>query len=79
MARFNTKDNRRIRGQGAVSSEAAPSGRTAMGGPGYLRDAKSELFLLAVNDMYHDSFHETRDQRNGRLIELITEIGRAHV
>ena len=39
----------------------APTGRTHEGAPGYARDAKGELFLLAVSNMAgEDTFYEAR-------------------
>ncbi|WP_112141296.1 TROVE domain-containing protein [Glycomyces dulcitolivorans] len=58
-----------------VSSEPAPSGRTAQGAPGYARDAKSELFLLAVTNMVGEqTFYETADGRDNRFAELVRAV-----
>ena len=50
MSRFNTATARTAT-RSPVMSEAVPSGRTYEGAPGYARDAKGELFLLAVSHM----------------------------
>ncbi|WP_308207788.1 hypothetical protein [Actinomadura madurae] len=43
----------------AVKTDAAPTARTHEGAPGYARDAKSELFLLAVANMVgENTFYE---------------------
>lgn len=48
---------------------------TAMGGKGFLRDEKSELYLLGVTNMVgEDSFHEKADERDDRFIRLVREI-----
>jgi len=48
---------------------------THEGGIGYLRDAKSELFLLAASSMVReDSFYEQAQARDGRLVALIHQV-----
>jgi hypothetical protein len=45
---------------------------TYEGGPAYLRDVKSELFLLAVTNLVgEDTFYESADDRDGRFRELV--------
>lgn len=55
-----------------IGSETTPSSSTHEGAPGYVRDARSELFLLAVSNMVgEDAFYETgreRDSRYGTLV-----------
>lgn len=50
MAKFNVP---KVRPQtaSAVQTSAVSTGPTHQGGPGFSRDAKSELFLLAVTNM----------------------------
>ncbi|MBO1418172.1 TROVE domain-containing protein [Streptomyces sp. FH025] len=44
------------------------------GGRGYVREPKSELFLLAVSHLFgHESFYETAAERDERFIGLIRE------
>lgn len=73
MSRFNTRSTRP-----AASSPVQSTGertRTAQGGTGYLRDARSELFLLAVgNFVGTDTFYETGGQRDDRYTQLIHQL-----
>lgn len=70
MSRFNTRSTRP-----AVQSPVATTGErvhTAEGGAGHLRDARSELFLLAVTNMVgQDTFYETGGQRDDRFTQLV--------
>jgi hypothetical protein len=47
--------------------------RTAQGGKGYLRDARSELFVLAVSNMVSekDDFYESARARDSRFVTLL--------
>ncbi|MFE3444459.1 TROVE domain-containing protein [Nocardia sp. NPDC059180] len=55
-----------------VVSEAQPTGRTHEGGPGYAREVKSELFLLAVTNMVgENTFYESADGRDNRYATLV--------
>ncbi|MEV8443605.1 TROVE domain-containing protein [Actinosynnema sp. NPDC051121] len=57
---------------GPVRSEAVASGRTHEGAPGYARDAKSELFLLAVTNMVGEqTFYESAGERDDRYAALV--------
>ena len=57
-----------------VTSEEVPSGRTALGAPGYARDAQSELFLLAASNLPGEKvFHEGTDARVRRFRDLVRE------
>ncbi|MCX4450729.1 TROVE domain-containing protein [Streptomyces sp. NBC_01789] len=73
MARFNTRTARP-----AVSSPVKSTGErttTAQGGTGYLRDTKSELFLLAVaNFVGQDTFYEKGGDRDDRYTQLIHQV-----
>lgn len=73
MSRFNTRS-----AKPAVSSPVQSTGQrthTAQGGTGYLRDARSELFLLAVgNFVGTDTFYETGGQRDDRYTQLIRQL-----
>jgi hypothetical protein len=71
MAKFNTRTARTAISSPIVS-EATPSGTTFEGAPGYTRDVKSELFLLAVSNMVgEDTFYEKADARDTRFRDLV--------
>ncbi len=58
--------------QSPVTSEPTPSTRTHEGAPGYLRDTKSELFLLAVANMVGEhTFYENAQARDTRYEQLV--------
>lgn len=69
MARFNNAAKAGVRSPIATTTPAT----TALGGPGFERDAKSALFLLAVSNMTNSSgaFHESAGARDARYTELI--------
>ena len=73
MSRFNTRSTRP-----AVSSPVTTTGErivTHEGATGYLRDAKSELFLLAVSDTVgNDTFYESGGQRDDRYTQLVRHL-----
>jgi hypothetical protein len=73
MARFNTRSTRP-----AVHSPVTTTGeRTATheGAAGHLRDAKSELFLLAVSNFVGaDTFYEKGGQRDDRYTQLVRKL-----
>ncbi|GAA0919559.1 TROVE domain-containing protein [Streptomyces thermoalcalitolerans] len=70
MTRFNTRGTRT-----SVSSPVASTGettRTHEGGTGYLRDTRSELFLLAVSHFVGtDTFYEKGGDRDDRYTQLV--------
>jgi hypothetical protein len=58
-----------------IRTEAAPSGRTYEGAPAFARDAKSELFLLAVANMVGEqTFYETAADRDSRYQQLARRV-----
>lgn len=71
MARFNTAVKTGVRSP-IITTTAAT---TALGGQGYERDAKSELFLLAVSNMVNPNgaFHESSADRDARYSTLIAQ------
>jgi hypothetical protein len=73
MSRFNTATARTAT-RSPVTSEAIPSGRTYEGAPGYARDSKGELFLLAVSHMGSDAFYETGKERDTRFADLVRKV-----
>jgi hypothetical protein len=75
MSKFNVRDNRRVSASGPIVAETAPSGRTYEGAPGYARDAKGELFLLAVANMVgENTFYEKAGQRDARYEQLVAQV-----
>ena len=75
MAGFNKVGVRAASGTGPIVSEQTPSGVTHEGGAGYARDAKSELFLLAVTNMVGEAtFYEPANGRDSRFSALIQRL-----
>lgn len=76
MSKFNTTDHRTWpRAGGPIVAECAPSTTTYEGGPGYVRDTKSELFLLGVVNMVgEDTFYETAADRDTRYAQLVRAV-----
>lgn len=73
MSRFNTRTAKPV----AASPVTTTGERTTnhQGGAGYLRDAKSELFLLAVaNFAGTDTFYETGGRRDDRYSALVRRL-----
>lgn len=70
MSRFNTRG-----AKPTAFSPVTSTGETTVnhqGGTGHLRDAKSELFLLAVtNFVGQDTFYETGGRRDDRYTQLV--------
>lgn len=75
MAKFNQAGKTRAAVTSPIVTEAVPTGRTYNATPGYARDAKSELFLLAVTNMVGEhTFYEsaaTRDVRFNYLVKTV--------
>lgn len=74
MARFNTHKQAQPKPQGATRTTGATLA-TGEAGVGFVRDAKSELFLLACSNMLNNTFYETakeRDQRFEQLARAVT-------
>lgn len=73
MARFNLRATK-----ARTTSPVASTGATAHtheGGPGHLRDARSELFLLAVaNFVSQQTFYETGEARDDRFAALVRKL-----
>ncbi|MFD8531443.1 TROVE domain-containing protein [Streptosporangium canum] len=71
MSKFN-KPSTRPATFSPVKSESVASGRTFEGAPGHARDARSELFLLAVSNMVgEDTFYEGKTERDQRFRDLV--------
>lgn len=74
MSKFN-KMRVKIAALSPIVTRRHPTGRTHEGAPGYARDAKGELFLLAVSNMAGEaSFYETGSQRDNRFTTLVHEV-----
>ncbi|MBB2741208.1 UNVERIFIED_ORG: hypothetical protein FHR35_001028 [Microbispora rosea subsp. rosea] len=74
MSKFN-RGTTQAATNSPVTTEAKPTGRTHEGAPGYIRDAKSELFLLAVSNMVgEDTFYEKAGDRDERFRALVHQV-----
>jgi len=73
MSKFNAATGRTSTGPLVI--ERTPSTVTAEGGAGYLRDAKSELFMLAVSNMVgEDTVYEGASERDQRFRDLVRAV-----
>jgi hypothetical protein len=80
MTKFNVTDTRTAAGRGPIRAEATPTLATHEGAPGYARDPKSELFLLAVaNFVGEDTFYEKARARDDRFSALVRQVAVADV
>lgn len=58
-----------------TSTSTAPTGRTHEGAPAWCRDAKGELFLLAVSSLAgQDTFYEGAAERDARVARLAGQV-----
>lgn len=74
MSKFNTAATKPA-AKSPIVTERHASGLTHEGAPGYARDAKSELFLLAVANMVSENtFYEKAGQRDERYEQLIATV-----
>lgn len=75
MAKFNTTVKARPVVRSPIVTEQRPSGLTYEGAPGYARDAKGELFSLAVVNMVgENTFYEKAGDRDERYENLIHQV-----
>lgn len=75
MSKFNTPTASRPRVTSPVTSASKPTLRTFEGAPGFERDAKSELFLLAVSNMVgKNTFYEKAGDRDARFEQLVRQV-----
>lgn len=75
MSKFNSPSTRTATGRGPVLAESSPSGVTHEGGPGFARDSRSELFLLAVSNMVGEgTFYEKAGDRDNRYGQLVRKV-----
>lgn len=74
MTKFN-KSTVKAAVRSPIQAASTPSGRTYQGAPGYARDEKSELFLLAVTNMVGEkTFYESADARDERYEALVRKV-----
>ncbi|GAA1270370.1 RNA-binding protein [Planotetraspora silvatica] len=74
MSKFNTTAARPAT-TSPVTTGATPGIRTHEGAPGYIRDAKGELFLLAVSNMVgENTFYEKAGDRDARFRALVHQV-----
>ncbi|MFK0173437.1 TROVE domain-containing protein [Streptomyces sp. NPDC090306] len=74
MSRFNTRSTARPAARGPVTTTGTLT-TTLEGGTAYVRDAKSELFLLAVTNMVGQStFYESASDRDSRYVQLVQHL-----
>ncbi|WP_341719836.1 TROVE domain-containing protein [Micromonospora sp. FIMYZ51] len=74
MAKFNTA-TARPSGTSPIVGENTPTGLTHEGAPGFARDARSELFLLAVANMVGEkTFYESASTRDDRYEQLVRHL-----
>lgn len=73
MSRFNTAVKTGVRSPIITTTTASA---TALGGSGFERDPRSELFLLAVSNMANPSgaFHEDGTARDARFVSLLRSV-----
>jgi len=74
VSKFNTAATKPA-AKSPIVTEVRASGLTHEGAPGYARDAKGELFLLAVANMVgEDTFYEKAGQRDERYERLVAQV-----
>lgn len=77
MAKFNVTDKRSSKSPGVVQTQDTPTLVTGNGAPGFARDAKSDLFLLATGSMFGEKkFYATADDESKRFTTLVREVTR---
>jgi hypothetical protein len=75
MSRFNKPGVRAVGSAPVTSVSSTPDTTTHEGAPGFTRDHKSELFLLAVSNMVgQTSFYESASDRDSRFRILLREL-----
>lgn len=74
MTTYN-KRSARTQVHSPVKTSSVPTGTTHEGHPGYVRDSKSELFLLASTQfMRQNTFYENAQKRDNRLVSLVHRV-----
>lgn len=75
MSRFNTNKKQSPQVNQPIVSVASPTARTGNNAPGFVRDAKSELFLLAVSNFVgQDKFYESGKASDNRFRDLVRQV-----
>lgn len=75
MSRFNKPPSSRLVPNQPIVSFASPTARTGNNAPGFVRDAKSELFLLAVSNFVgQDKSYESGKAGDTRFKSLIGQV-----
>jgi hypothetical protein len=63
------------RAKSFIVTDKVPTGVTGEGAPGYARDVRSELFLLAITNMTGETtFYETAGSRDDRFVALVRQV-----
>lgn len=74
MAKFNTQPSYKQPGPKSPMTSTGTT-KTYEGGDGFTRDAKAELFLLAVTNMVgEDTFYEAATNRDDRYATLVRQV-----
>ena len=74
MSKFNLK-SRRPAASGPIVADRTRTTATYEGAPAHVRDARSELFLLAVSNMVgEDTFYEKAGDRDARFADLVGKV-----
>jgi len=77
MARFNQRPSGLIVPAAPIVSTPNPAARTGNNAPGFTRNAKGELFLLAVSNFVGmDAHYESGVARDARFNSLVQEVAR---
>jgi hypothetical protein len=72
MSRFNTRTTRAV-ARSPITTTGETT-RTYEGATGHVRDARSELFLLAVSHFLADTFYENAKERDDRYERLVRQL-----
>jgi hypothetical protein len=73
VSKFNTRDARSAVAS-PVQAIASTTARTYEGATATVRDARSELFLLAVANLGNDTFYEKAQDRDDRFTALVHQL-----
>ncbi|HEX5494192.1 MAG TPA: TROVE domain-containing protein, partial [Mycobacteriales bacterium] len=77
MAKFNQPGSRAVVSS-PIRSTADPTATTYEGAPGFTREPKGELFLLAVSNMVgEDTYYESAGDRDDRFRRLVRQVATA--
>lgn len=77
MTRFNKRPSGLLVPNQPIVSTPSPTARTGNSAPGFVRDPKSELFLLAVSNFVgQDKFYESGKAGDNRFRDLVRQVAR---